>query len=173
MVLTSPTTCDVAIIVTAEGAEQIDHRIEAAHVDIVDVIGARRVGDVHSIGRTQSLVLQPERPTYELHYRAEQSTTKTARCPVWLPNIASDGVSRAVTLTVDLPAGSVPGSTMPGFTWTGTRGVATLGHLPAFAHVPFAPEGDAPPWGIGPTMDAIGVFLILLGIATWLWRWKR
>jgi hypothetical protein len=173
MVVTSPTTCDVTMIITVDSAQDIDHRIDAAHVELVDIAGAHRVGEIREIGHTQSLVLQPERPTYELRYRAEQSPAKASRCPLWLPNIATDGVTRAVTLTVDLPSSTIPAGTMPAFAWNGTHGVATLGHLPAFVRVPFGVEGDPPSWGIGPTMDAIGVFVMVLAIATWMRRWKR
>ena len=173
MVVTSPTTCDVTMIITVDSAQDIDHRIDAAHVELMDVTGARRVGDIREIGHTQSLVLQPERPTYELRYRAEQSPAKASRCPLWLPTIATDGLSRAVTLTVDLPPSAVAGSTMPAFDWTGTHGVATLGHLPAFIRVPFGFEGDTPAWGIGPTMDAIGGVVMVLAIAAGMRRWKR
>lgn len=171
--MTSPTSCDVTMALTIEGAKDIDHRVDAAHIDRFEVHGARRVGDIRTIGRTQSLVLQPEQATYELRYRAEQSATMTDRCPLWLPSVPTDGVSRAVRLTVDLPPATRPGGTMPSFVWTGTHGVATLGNLPAFVRVPFATDSSASPMGVGPVMDAVAVIVLVVGSVVWAWRRKR
>lgn len=161
------------MVVTVEAAPSVDHRIDAARVDFVDVVGARRAGELREIGRTTSLVLQPERPTYQLRYRADVAPARSFRCPVWLPDVATDGIARRVTLSVELPPGAMPGDAMPSLAWTGTRGVATLGHLPAFVHVPFGAAGAAPGWGIGATMDAVGAVVIVLSVALWIWRWKR
>src|SRR6185503_2088944 len=73
--ITSPTACEVTMTLTVEGSRKIDHRVEVfsgGSADLVDVRGARPVGDVRSIGRTRSLVLQPGQPTYGFRYRATQ-----------------------------------------------------------------------------------------------------
>src|SRR5262252_2325874 len=58
--VTSPTSCDVTMVVAIDGGADIDHRIEAfegSHVELAAMRGARHVGGIQTIGRTQSLVL--------------------------------------------------------------------------------------------------------------------
>jgi hypothetical protein len=176
----SPTSCDVTMALTIEGAEDIDHRVDAAQVELRQVIGARTVGEMRAVGRTQSLVLRPEqapaiRPVdggYEIHYRVQIADGRAFRCPLWLPTIPTDGQSRAVSLKVDLPAGSQPSNSMPALKWTGGHGEVTVGHLPAFVHVPFAPEGSARAWTMSQTMDALTLAVLLGASAIWVW-WRH
>jgi hypothetical protein len=178
--MTSPTSCDVTIGLIVEGAEEIDHRVDAARVELRDVIGARAVGEMRMVGRTQSLVLRPEqgparRPVagaYEIRYHAQVAQEREFRCPLWLPTIPTDGQSRAVSLKVDLPAGSQPSDSMPTLTWAGGHGESTLGHLPAFIHVPFAPQGVAHAWTMSQTMDAVTLVVLLGASAIWVW-WRK
>ncbi len=135
---------------------------------------------MRAVGRTQSLVLRPElaparRPgagAYEIRYHAQIAPGREFRCPLWLPTIPTDGQSRAVSLKVDLPAASQPSDSMPTLTWTGGHGETTLGHLPAFVHVPFAPQGAAHAWTMSQTMDAVTLVVLLGASAIWVW-WKK
>ena len=93
------------------------------------------------------------------------------RCPLWVPAAPADGVSRAVRISVALPPGMSAHSTMPAFTWAGSTGTTTLGHIPAFVLVPFAPAGESAAWDISTVMDALTV-LVFVG-ATGIWIWRR
>lgn len=160
---------------TVEGAPEIDHRVETfgAGAELVDVRGARQVGDVRSIGRTQSLVLRPDLPTYGFRYRARQADDFAGRCPIWLPAVPTNGRSRAVSIRTQLPPGSIPGYSMPSFAWTGARGSARLAHLPSFVRVPYAADGEQPGLGIGRVMDAVAVLVFTAATAIWAWRRRR
>ncbi len=166
-----------------EGASNIEHRVDAppspnggfgAHVvDLVHVQGAEQVGEIRTIGRTRSLVLRPAQPSYAFRYRAEQSEDRAYRCPMWLPTVATDGTSRTVRLGVDLPSSVVPAGSMPAFTWTGTHGSATLGHVPAFVRVPYASPGEARALDIAQVMDAAAIVVFAGASALWVWRRRR
>ena len=169
---TSPASCEVSLRVTIEGAAKVEHRVEG-RIELLAVTGARQLGDIRSIGRTESLVLQPAQVSYELRYRATMIADRAHRCPIWLPTVPADGQSRAVVLRVELPPGTVPGRSMPAFTWTGPAGTATLGHLPAFVHVPFVRDGEAHAWEIGRVMDGVALTVFAGASAWWVWRRKR
>jgi hypothetical protein len=174
--VTSPTSCDVAMALAVEGVSEIEHRIEAfegSHIELIGIRGARQVGDVRAIGRTQSLVLRPDQAAYGFHYRVVQPAPRLHRCPIWLPTVPTEGRSRPVRLQIDLPPATVAGSSMPAFTWTGVHGAATLGHLPAFVRVPYTRAGEARHWGIGPVMDALAIAAFAAATAVWTWRVRR
>lgn len=174
--ITSPTSCDVVMALTVDGGSEIEHRIEAfggSRIELVEVRGARQVGDVRSIGVTQSLLLRPDQAAYGFHYRTVVPAARLHRCPIWLPTVSTDGRSRAVRLQVDLPPAAVADSSMPAFSWTGAHGVATLGHLPAFVRVPYTLEGEARRWGIGAVMDALAIAAFVAATAVWTWRLRR
>ena len=160
---------------TVDGAREIDHRLDApdAGIDLIDVRGAERVGDVRTIGRTQSLVLRPRSASYEFRYRARQPAGREYRCPVWLPAVAADGRSRAVRIQVDLPTASVHGEAMPAFNWSGSHGSTSLGSLPAFVRVAYAAEGASPGWGVGQVMDGLAIGVFAGASALWVWRRRR
>ena len=173
IVVTSSFACEVTMTLTVEGASEIDHRVETfsgGGADLVELQGARPVGDVRSIGRTQSLVLRPDQATYSFRYRARQPDDFADRCPIWLPAVPTDGRSRAVSIRIQLPPGSIPGYSMPSFEWTGARGLTRLAHLPAFVRVPYATDGEAAGWGIGRVMDAVAIFVFIAATAIWAWR---
>lgn len=173
IVIASPTSCEVTLVVTVEGADEIEHRVEAfegSRIDLLGVSGARRVGEPRREGRTLALVLRPERPSYTLQYRSDQPPTRRDRCPVWLPAAPSSGRAQSVRLEVRLPVGAAPGGTMPGFAWTGMRGTAALGHLPAFVRVPFTPAGEPPPWNVARVMDAVAIVALVGASAVWARR---
>jgi hypothetical protein len=174
--ITSATTCEVVMTLAVEGVSEVDHRIEAfdgSRVDLVEVRGARQVADVRAIGRTQSLVLRPDRAAYGFRYRVAQSAARADRCPIWLPTVPTDGRSRAVRLEIDLPPATTPGASMPAFRWTGVHGTATLGNLPAIVRVPYTPEGTPRGWGIDSVMDALAIATFAAATAIWTWRGRR
>jgi hypothetical protein len=106
IVVTSPTSCEVTMALTIDGASEIDHRIEVfegGRVDLIALRDARQERDASLIGRTQSLVLRQDRPAYELRYRVEQPASRASRCPLWVPAVPTDGLSRDVSLQVELP----------------------------------------------------------------------
>jgi hypothetical protein len=174
--VTSPTSCEVAMALAVDGASEIEHRIETfegSRIELVGIRGARQVGDLRAIGRTQSLLLRPDQATYGFRYRAIQPAHRVDRCPIWLPTVPTDGRSRPVRLEVDLPPAMAAGSSMPAFTWTGVHGAATLGHLPAVVRVPYTQEGEAHGWGIGSMMDALAIAVFAAATAVWTWRVRR
>jgi hypothetical protein len=175
IVVTSPTTCEVWMRVTMDAVSEVDHRIEAfasSRIDLIDVQGATRIGNVRMIGRTQSLLLKTERSPYEINYRVQQTPDRHERCPLWLPAVATDGLSRAIQLRVELPSQAVPGHSMPALTWAGNTGSTVLRHLPAFVRVPYAAAGESPPWDLAGAMDAIAVTTIAFATVIWIWRRK-
>jgi hypothetical protein len=174
VVMTSPTTCEVWVRLTVQGGREIDHRIEAfdgSHIELVGVQSATRVGDVRTIGRTLSLLLDTADSPYELRYRVQQAPARRDRCPVWLPAVATDGQSRAVHVQVELPPGAVAGHSMPALNWTGSSGSTSLRHLPAFVRIPYAPAGESPAWDIARAMDVVA--LVVFGAATAMWIRSR
>jgi hypothetical protein len=174
--VTSPTSCDVTMMLSIDGSDEIDHRIEAfegTRIELAAVRGARRVDDVRTIGRTQSLVLRPEAGSYEFSYHAVQPADREHRCPIWLPAVPTDGRSRAVRLDVNLPVAATPGASMPALTWTGAHGTATLGHIPAIVRLPYAAEGESRGWSINSMMDALALAVFAVATAIWTWRVRR
>jgi hypothetical protein len=174
--ITSPTSCEVAVTLAVDGLSEIEHRIQAfegSRIDLVGIHGARQVGDVRAIGRTQSLVLRPDQASYGFRYRAVQPEPDVHRCPIWLPTVPTDGRSRPVRLEIDLPPAMAAGGSMPAFTWTGVHGAATLGHLPSVVRVPYAPQGEARGWGIDSVMDAFAVAAFAAATVVWMWRIRR
>jgi hypothetical protein len=174
--VTSPTSCEVALALAVEGISEIEHRVETfegSRIELVGIRGARQVGEVRAIGRTQSLVLRPDQAAYGFRYRVVQPEQRMHRCPIWLPTVPTDGRSRPVRLDIDLPPATAAGDSMPAFTWTGVHGAATLGHLPAVVRVPYTREGDARGWGIGAVMDGLAIAAFVGATAVWTWRVRR
>jgi len=158
---------------TVEDATEIDHRIESAAADLLDMQGAQHVGEPRTIGRTQSLVVRPWQPSYAFRYRSTQSEDRAYRCPIWLPAVPTDGLSRTVRVEVDLPSSVLPSGSMPAMTWTGTHGTTILGHVPAFVRLPYAAQGETPRWDIAQVMDAAAVAAFAGASALWIWRRRR
>ena len=170
---TSPTSCEVVIALTVDGAAQVEHRLDAEDAELIGMRGATQLSAVRAIGRTQSLVLTPTGGAYQFQYRVRVPDTFAYRCPIWLPTVPTDGQSKAVRIRVELPATASPGSSLPAFNWTGTKGAAVLGHLPAFVRVPYATGGEARPWDIGALMDAATGIVFVGASVIWIWRRKR
>jgi hypothetical protein len=169
-------SCEVTMALEVDGGTAIDHRLEAVEgtrVDRLEVQGAEPIGESKMIGRTHSLVLQLERPAYTLRYRVHQDQGGRSRCPLWLPGVPTDGVSKAVRIQVELPPGTSPRASMPSFTWKGTSGTTTLGHLPAFVLLPYALPGEPQGWDIATAVDAAAVAAFVGASAIWLWRRRR
>jgi hypothetical protein len=176
IIVTSPRSCDVTMVLAIDGGGDIDHRIEAfegTHIELAAVRGARHVNGVRTIGRTHSLVLQPEAGSYEFSYHAVQPADREYRCPIWLPAVPTDGRSRAVRLEVDLPVTATPAASMPAFTWTGAHGTTALGHIPAIVRIPYASPGEARGWGINSIIDALAIAVFAGATAIWTWLARR
>ena len=166
----SPTACTVALTVSVSGAVEVEHRLalgSGAAVELAGIEGADAVGPARDIGRTRAVVVRPRLSDYTIRYAVMNPESDAYRCALWLPTVPADGRSRNVRLFVLLPTGTTPGGSMPGFTWTGERGEATLGHLPAFVRVSFAAAGERPPWDVSRVMDI--VTLLVLAVASGLW----
>jgi hypothetical protein len=171
--VTSPTSCEVTMAMTVEGGSEIDHRVEAfdgAGFDLMTIRDARQIRDPRAIGRTRSLVLRLDRPTYEFRYGVRQPEGRAYRCPLWLPAVPTDGQSRAVRLQIELPPATTPGSSFPAFTWSGTRGSTTLGHVPAFVRVAYGSQGEESGWDVGRVMDVAAIAVFVVASAWWVWR---
>ncbi|MGQ0736938.1 MAG: hypothetical protein ACT4QD_25210 [Acidobacteriota bacterium] len=165
--------CAVVMTVQVDGADRVEHRLlmpDGVHVDRIAIAGAAEVEPARDIGRTRALALRPQQPVYELRYEVEQLPSLDGRCPVWLPAVPADGVSRAVRLQIDLPPASLPGSSLPTVAWSGTRGTAMLGHVPAFVRVDFSPAGAPRPWNVARTVDFVTIVAFTVGSLAWLWR---
>lgn len=168
----SPTSCTVALALHVEG-DIVEHRIEradGAEVELLDVSGARRVGDAEDVGRTRALVLEPAVDRYSLTYRVTQPSNRAGRCPLWIPTVPTTGRGRTVHITVQVPRGATARGTMPSFAWAGDEGTATIGHLPAFVRVPYAMPGEPLPWNVARIMDATAVATLLVATAAWTRR---
>ncbi len=158
-----------------DGSIAIDHRIEAADETQINVSALRGAGQLtapRTIGRTLSLTLEPRSREYELAYTV-QRIASLYRCPVWVPAVPADGVSRQMRISVELPPGTSPRGTMPAFIWKATTGTTTLGHIPAFVRVPFAPHGTNDVWDVSTTMDVLTIAVFAAASSIWIWRRKR
>jgi hypothetical protein len=177
----SPRACTVSMSLTVDGATEIEHRIESmgaidapavsepgAGLEMISIDGARQAGPLRVVGVTRSLLLYADRSAYELAYRAQQPESRAYRCPLSLPVAPADGRSGAVRLSVTIPPGAVPGRSMPRIDWTGSRGSATLAHLPAFVRVPFVETGAAPGWDVGWLVDLLAIAIFAGATAVWL-----
>jgi hypothetical protein len=185
--ITSRTSCDVRLSITIDGATEVDHRLAVADGDrrqFLNVEGATLVEPIHDVGTTVSLRLRPAAASYALSYSVRhRDPSETGgqeavrdRCPIWLPTVPTDGRSRAVHLTAELPAGSVAGAagtTLPAFSWNGTVGTTTLGNLPSIVHVPYAGDGEALPWSVPGAIDTLAIGTFAAATAVWIWRVRR
>jgi hypothetical protein len=181
--IASPTSCEVTMTLVIEGAPEIEHRVDApAGVELISVQGARQIGELRTIGTTQSLVLRPDAASYTFRYHVQEPRDRAYRCPMWLPTVPADGLSRAVRFQIALPSSAVPGNSMPAFTWNGSRGSTTLGHIPAFVRAPFGQAGDArglagrslgEGWDVARLMDTAAVVVFAGASALWLLRRRR
>jgi hypothetical protein len=184
IIIASRTSCDVRLSVTIDGAREVEHRLALADGDrrqFVNVEGATLVEPIRDVRATLSLRLRPTGVSYVLHYSVQHQEPLRIgfldavrdRCPIWLPTIPTDGRSRVVRMTIELPPGSTAGATMPAFTWNGTVGTATLGHLPSIVRVPYAANGEALPWSLPGAIDTLAIGTFAAATAAWIWRVRR
>ena len=176
IVVTSPASCEVTMALRLEGAGEIEHRIESfdgSSAEILELRGARNVGEARLVGRTRGLTLQLDRPDYQLRYRATQSADRADRCPLWIPAAATTGQLGQVQIDVQLPDGSRPGGSMPALAWTGSIGTTAIAHVPAFVRVPYFVAGEAARWDVLQVMDAVTVAVFAAASGIWLWRRRR
>lgn len=182
-VVSSPGACDVTSHLAIDTAEPafVDHRLmlgdEPRPPEFV-VLGAL-AGQAGTIGRTASLRVSltgTGRNEYTVRYRVTPHGARQDRCALLVPSVPTDGLSRAVSIAVDVPRGAtrLPGE-FPAFTWDNERGRVTLGHMPAFVRVPLAMAG-APVRSI----DALDVrraidvaAMLAIGVATLAWATLR
>jgi hypothetical protein len=172
--ISTPVACEVAMILAVQGAASpVDHRLEAdvnTQVDDIEIEGAEQIDAVTAIGRTRSLRLSPRQPSYSIRYRVRQADDRRNRCPLWLPSVPADGISRAVRIQVQLPSGTSPGASMPTFSWNGTQGITTLGHLPAFVLLSYRAAGESAGWDVLRIVDAAAVAVFAVATGIWLHR---
>ena len=181
--MTSPASCDVRATYTIDtpGPTDVEHRIRAfdgTTIELLNVGGAAVAAPAGVRGRTQSVVLRlggagPQ--VYTVHYRAGLPASQPYRCPLWLPTVPADGRSRAVEIIATIPPTASPsGSAFPALTWRGSRGAATLGHLPAIVLVRYSLAGEASGagWDVARVMDTVAVGLLVVGTAIFAWRRK-
>lgn len=169
-------SCVVAMSLSVAGAQEIEHRIErfeGSRIELIETRGARLSGGVRTIGHTQSLVLRPDGPAYSFRYRAEQPDSVAGRCPLWLPAVATDGRSRDVHLSIDLPAGGEAYDSMPAFTWAGGHGEVAMRHLPALIRVAYSNESSPRGWSVTSVMDTLTIGIFAAATAFWTWRIRR
>lgn len=174
---TAPGICEVALTVEITDAVEVEHRLEVldgTQVEPLQVTAGQMIGEPHDIGRTRSVRVVPAAVglPYTLRYRVAQAASLAYRCPLWLPTTPADGRSRRVQLVVTVPDGAKASATMPAFFWTGSRGTATLPHLPAIVIVPYARDGEPRPWDISRAMD-LTALATLAGSTVWFLRRQR
>jgi hypothetical protein len=171
----SPTSCTVQVVLSVDGGGvQVEHRVETApgsRLEIIGIDGAAVVGDVRQVGRTRALFLKPDEKTpYTLSYSVDQPPERAGRCPLWIPTVPTDGRGQAVRIVARIPEGATPVGTMPAFTWSGSEGTATIGHLPAFVRVPYALAGTPTPWNIARVMDLLSIATLVGATLAWARR---
>jgi hypothetical protein len=174
----SPAACDVTtrFVVDSAAPSMVEHSVMvdmSADAPAFTVIGAV-TGDAITAGRTVRLPISLTgmgRNEYTVRFRLAIDA-RGGKCPLLVPSVATDGLSRSIAIEVALPSGSMrlPGE-FPSFTWSGNHGRVTLGHLPSFVRVPVAPSGAALTWrdridsrGI---LDAAAIVTIIAGTLAW------
>jgi hypothetical protein len=171
----SADSCDVTMTLAVDGSSAIDHRIEAAEPTQINLSAVRGAGQLRAprtVGQTLSLMLEPRSGEYELAYTVQRLASQY-RCPVWVPAAPADGVSRQVRISVELPPGTSARATMPAFIWKDTTGTTTLGHIPAFVRLRFAPDGAGGIWDVSRIMDVLTLVVFAAASVIWIWRRKR
>jgi hypothetical protein len=146
--------CDVTARFAVDTADPVwvDHRLllgDASVAPEFSVTGAL-ASPARIIGRTAQLrvsLVGSGRNEYQVRYRFPVYDAQTDRCSLVVPDVPSDGQTRAVRLTVSLPPGTqrLPAS-FPALTWESGTGRLSLGHLPSFVRVPHAQPGAALRW---------------------------
>lgn len=145
-------TCDVRMrfVMTSDAPTTSSHRLlvrESTVVDGVEVSGVD-TGDMQRAGR--SIVIPVSFKTgeahYDAHYRVKQSVGD-GWCGLLVPDAPTAGLARVVQIDAAFPAGvrRLPGE-FPAMSWEQGRGSVKLGHVPAFARVPYAMGDEEVGW---------------------------
>jgi len=150
-------TCEVSLALTLDLPERlvVDHRLllyPGTTVSDVAVSGEGVTRQAErTIGTTISLPIGIDAGTrrYEVSYRVAQPQAWSHRCPMWLPDVPTDGIGRTVRVSASLPPGAelLP-DTFPALTLKGPGGEAdvVLGHIPAIIRVLYSRPGDRVSW---------------------------
>lgn len=181
-VVFSPGACDVTTRVAIDTVEPgvIEHRLMIDRPDppgFVVVGGiAGRTDVVSRTARLRISIAGSGRNEYTVRYRAPLADGPTQRCPLLVPGVPTDGVSRGVRLDVEVPDGAtvLPGQ-FPAFTWNDRRGSVTIGHMPAFVRVPHLPRGAPVTWRDGLDVERLvdtGAIAVI-GASTLAWIARR
>lgn len=178
-VVFGPGGCDVTsrfAIDTAEPAV-VGHRLMVASraVPKFVVIGGL-AGVAEAIATSVRLPVSlagSGRNEYSVRYHASLADATDGRCPLLVPDVPTDGVTRSVLITVDVPAGAtaLPGG-FPAFAWHNGRGTVTISHIPSFVRVRYASPGAAIAWRdtLDPArvIDVIAVSTITVSTLAWV-----
>jgi hypothetical protein len=179
-IVLSPGACEVTSRLVVDTADPIvlEHRVMlpgGREVPTFVVIGGL-AGEPDTAGRTVRLPISLTglgRNEYTVRYRIAAPAGPPERCPLLVPFVPTDGVTRAVSIEVEVPAGAtrLPGE-FPAFTWSGQRGTVVVGHLPSFVRVPYAPRGVAIGWrdtlDARRVIDALALVVIAMSTAAWV-----
>jgi len=176
-------TCDVRMrfVMASDALFVSQHRLlvsEAAVVNDVFVNGAH-AGDVRRSGR--SLVVPVSLPVgkvhYDAHYRIEQAPG-AGWCGLLVPDVPTDGLARVVQIDAALPEGvrRLPDG-FPAMLWEEGRGSAKLGHVPAFARVPYAKGDEQVSWrrslNVRTALDTTAVAILIGASVIWVASRRR
>ncbi len=148
--------------------------VRDGEVSGVVVVGAI-AGPIQMEGPTARLPVSltgPGRNEYIARYRIRTAEGAIDRCPLLVPSVPTDGVSRSVRIDVEVPQGAtVLRSAFPAFTWKDRRGSVTIGHIPSFVRVPHAPRGVPVAWRdtVDPARVVDAAALSTIGLSTLAW----
>ena len=180
-VVWSSGACDVTsrFVVDTAAPAVVEHHVlldDDRRAPAFAVVGALAGQEVVA-GRTVRVpisVTGAGRNEYTVRHRASARD----RCPLIVPALPTDGLNRAVSIEVGVPAGAtrLPGA-FPAFTWNGPQGRATLGHIPSFVRVPHAGPETPPAWrdrfDLRRAIDIAALASIGIGTLGWLMLRKR
>lgn len=172
--------CDVTsrFVIDTADPQVVDHRLMLGDRDTRPtfvVVGAV-VHQDDTVGRTARLLISltgSGRNEYTVRYRVGLADARVDRCPLLVPATPTDGLTRSVTIVVDVPRGAMklPGE-FPAFTWDGQKGRVMLGHLPAFVRVPLAASQTALSWretlDVRRVIDISALVVIAFGTVGWM-----
>ena len=149
-VVFAPGGCDVTsrFVVDTASPALVEHRLMVSNGAVPDfvVIGgiAGRADVIARSARLPVSLTGSGRNEYSIRYHVSLDVVADGRCPLLVPHVPTDGVTRSVLITADVPddAAVLPGG-FPAFAWRDRRGTVTISHIPSFVRVRYAPR-DAP-----------------------------
>jgi hypothetical protein len=177
-VVFAPGGCDVTskfVVDTADPAV-VEHRLMVSSGAVPEfvVIGGipGRADVIARSARLPVFLTGSGRNEYTVRYHASVDNAADGRCPLLVPHVPTDGVTRSVLITADVPedAAVLPGG-FPAFVWRDRRGTVSISHIPSFVRVRYAPRGA--PIGWRDTLDPARIVDVLavsaIGISTLGW----